>query len=389
MVPLGTAGKFADKDTVMKRSAAALAMLVAVGSASVALAQSPTTGWYTGIKAGLNDTRNADLRGTGGSTLSATNNYDLGWGLTGSAGYDWGAWRTELEIGYRRNILDTMNVRNDNGIPAAAGQAAQSGTSPSAGGDASSLAVMANLLYDFNTGTAWEPYLGVGLGTAQVQYNTVRGGGVGYVDDTDWKLAYQLIAGLAYWFDPNWAITADYRFFGTTDPRFSDRRGQSFESEYQSHSVLVGLTYRFGAPPPPPPAPAPAAAPAPPPPPPPAVVPPRPPAVAAPKQFIVFFDFDKSDITAQAQRIINDAATEWKRTGTARIALTGHADRAGTERYNQRLSERRAVAVKDALVRQGVPASVIATIGRGESQPLVPTADGVREPQNRRVEIVF
>ena len=53
------------------------------------------------------------------------------------------------------------------------------------------------------------------------------------------------------------------------------------------------------------------------------------------------------------------------------------------------LSLRRANAVKDALVREGVPATGIAVIGRGESQPLVQTADGVREPQNRRVEIVI
>jgi outer membrane protein OmpA-like peptidoglycan-associated protein len=52
------------------------------------------------------------------------------------------------------------------------------------------------------------------------------------------------------------------------------------------------------------------------------------------------------------------------------------------------LSLRRANAVKDSLVREGVPASAITVIGRGESNPLVPTGDGVREPQNRRVEIV-
>ena len=66
-----------------------------------------------------------------------------------------------------------------------------------------------------------------------------------------------------------------------------------------------------------------------------------------------------------------------------------HADRSGPENYNMALSLRRANAVKDALVREGVPATAISVVGKGETQPLVPTADGVREPQNRRVEIVI
>jgi outer membrane protein OmpA-like peptidoglycan-associated protein len=68
---------------------------------------------------------------------------------------------------------------------------------------------------------------------------------------------------------------------------------------------------------------------------------------------------------------------------------TGHADRSGPTNYNQRLSERRAEAVKSALVREGVPGNIIQTSGRGENENLVATADGVREPRNRRVEIVF
>jgi len=72
-----------------------------------------------------------------------------------------------------------------------------------------------------------------------------------------------------------------------------------------------------------------------------------------------------------------------------RIGVTGHADRSGSDAYNMALSLRRANAVKDQLVREGIPASAITVVGRGESQPLVQTADGVREPQNRRVEIVL
>ena len=69
--------------------------------------------------------------------------------------------------------------------------------------------------------------------------------------------------------------------------------------------------------------------------------------------------------------------------------MAGHADRSGTPQYNQRLSQRRADAVAAELVRRGVPRNAMAIQAFGESRPLVPTADGVREPQNRRVEIVL
>jgi outer membrane protein OmpA-like peptidoglycan-associated protein len=103
----------------------------------------------------------------------------------------------------------------------------------------------------------------------------------------------------------------------------------------------------------------------------------------------VFFDFDKSDITPEAARIIRDAADNAKRTGISRIVATGHADRSGSVPYNQALSERRSAAVKAQLVREGIAEGQIQAVGKGELDPLVPTADGVREPRNRRVEIVF
>jgi OmpA-OmpF porin, OOP family len=107
-----------------------------------------------------------------------------------------------------------------------------------------------------------------------------------------------------------------------------------------------------------------------------------------PQPYLVFFDFDRSDITPEADRIIRAAADAWKRGQTRMtVALVGHADRSGTDAYNQRLSERRAAAVRARLIQYGVGGETIQARGLGESQPLVPTADGVREPQNRRVEI--
>jgi OOP family OmpA-OmpF porin len=104
---------------------------------------------------------------------------------------------------------------------------------------------------------------------------------------------------------------------------------------------------------------------------------------------MVFFDWDRSNLSQQALNTIQQAADAYKTKGSARITATGHTDRSGPENYNMALSLRRANAVKDALVRDGVPATAITVVGKGETQPLVPTADGVREPQNRRVEIVI
>jgi OmpA-OmpF porin, OOP family len=105
------------------------------------------------------------------------------------------------------------------------------------------------------------------------------------------------------------------------------------------------------------------------------------------QNFLVFFDFDKSTITPEGQQVIQRAVDNFRRGGTPRIVATGHADRAGPDNYNMSLSDRRAIAVRQALVAAGVPANEIGTQARGEAQPLVPTPDGEREPQNRRVEI--
>nr|WP_238578779.1 OmpA family protein [Inquilinus limosus] len=103
----------------------------------------------------------------------------------------------------------------------------------------------------------------------------------------------------------------------------------------------------------------------------------------------MFFDFDSSRLTPEARSIVASAATDALRGESTRIDVTGHTDRSGTDAYNQALSVRRAEAVRRELVADGVADSLIIVRGVGESDPLVPTADGVREPQNRRVEIVM
>jgi OmpA-OmpF porin, OOP family len=112
-----------------------------------------------------------------------------------------------------------------------------------------------------------------------------------------------------------------------------------------------------------------------------------PPAAAPVEEFLVFFDFNSARLTPEAHEIVRSAAAVATRGGNPSLVLVGHADRAGPPDYNLALSRERADSVKAALVRLGVPGSNIQVEAKGESDPLIPTADGVAEPQNRRVQI--
>ena len=104
---------------------------------------------------------------------------------------------------------------------------------------------------------------------------------------------------------------------------------------------------------------------------------------------MVFFDWDSTRLSDASLNVLEQARDAFKAKQGARVTATGHTDTTGTEAYNMALSLRRANAVKDELVRQGVPAAAISVVGKGETGLLVQTGDGVREPQNRRVEIVI
>src|SRR6185437_9549515 len=182
--------------------------------------------------------------------------------------------------------------------------------------------------------------------------------------------------GLDYALTPNWSLGAEYRYTDLGN-RHAGATGFVDSNSFNYNVVRAVLTYRFAPPPPPPPAPAPmpAAAPAPMP--------------APPQTFLVFFDFDRYNLNEDARRVVEAAAGNYKSTGSARIEVSGYTDLAGTQAYNMRLSQRRADAVTAYLMRQGVPKNVMDVKWFGKQNPRVPTADGVREPQNRRVEIVM
>ncbi|WP_029009956.1 OmpA family protein [Azospirillum halopraeferens] len=122
--------------------------------------------------------------------------------------------------------------------------------------------------------------------------------------------------------------------------------------------------------------------------PPTAAAPTPPPAAAVQPQYQVFFDWDRSEITPAADRIIADVVQAVGTGQNARIHVIGHTDTSGPATYNQGLSERRAAAIRQALVARGVPATNITTEGVGETQLLVQTGPNVREPSNRRGQIL-
>ena len=322
---------------------------------------------YFGAEAGWSNLEDQRDRLKVGGAPSVNNRYDSGFAAGARVGYEWGPWRFEEEYAFRSNDLNHFAVGGFN-VPGASG-----------GRDAH--AIMTNVLYDFNlAGFGWNiglpvtPHIGVGVGAVNVS-DHVRVPGVGrLLSDDDWEFGYQAIAGLRYNFTPNIAADLDYRYLATTDATFKVPAAPAikYTSGYENHTLMASLVYRFGPP-------APVAAPP---------LPPAPPPVTR-RVFIVFFDWDRATITPDGMRIIQQAADAFRAGAPVQIQVTGYTDASGSAGYNQRLSERRANAVATALERLGVARTQMAVSGRGKNDQRVPTADGVREPQNRRVEIVF
>ena len=105
--------------------------------------------------------------------------------------------------------------------------------------------------------------------------------------------------------------------------------------------------------------------------------------------FRIFFDWGKPELTRDGEATLDEVAAAYQRLKPSRVALAGHADRSGPASVNLVASRRRAEQARAYLVAHGVPAAAMTIAAFGESRPIVPTADGVREMQNRRVEIAF
>ncbi len=354
-------------------------------------------GLYIGAGAGANFLQDERYRSGATNGFVPTNNrpklsFDTGATGIASIGYGLGnGLRLEVEGDYRYNSASN----NRSGGVAGVNVLRQTAKEEKYG-------VMANALYDFDPNLLGlaaipfpiTPYVGVGVGyqwealrqhTASVdQFGPIASN----LGGTQGSFAYQGIVGAAFPIPavPGLALTAEYRFLGLSDnrnfggpiiapatsstPLQIGRATARFSGEDYNHSLMIGLRYAFNAAPPP-------------------VEAPPPVVQQTNRTYLVFFDWDRADLTNRARQIIAEAAQATTRVQTTRIEVSGYTDSSGTARYNQGLSVRRAQNVSAELVRLGVPRQAITVQGFGETRQLVQTANGVREPQNRRVEIVL
>jgi OmpA-OmpF porin, OOP family len=400
---------------------AGVALAVAFGGAQAHAQLWPTGApgaWYIGPEGGWTSLTNNNsgtvtgvhFTGPNGGTFTTPGvanpqrNFDSGFNVGARGGYQWGPWRLEEEYSYRNNQGSNFTANGFLG--------SNFTTSGSRGqGQTTSNAIMTNLIYDFTLGWPVTPHIGAGIGAVEVntsasinRFTLANPIGSPIVPNTPlsvapqtfggtlvhgngWRFGYQAIGGIRYDFSPAVAFDLDYRYLGTTDQTLTNNArfpfpggsggtnccvGTRFNSSYHAHNVLASVTMKFGAPPAPPPP-----------------LPPAPPPPPVQKVFLVFFDWDKYNITPEGERIIQLAAQQYKAGGSVKLQVTGYTDTTGSYGYNQRLSERRANAVATRLAALGVARSDMSVAGRSFNDLRVPTPPGVREPQNRRVEILF
>ncbi len=365
-----------------------LAVVLALASTALATpALARDKSWYVGVEGGAMIVEDIDYD-IGALNNAGSVDHNYGYDVDAVMGYDFGGFRLETEVGYKRATVDgyssTTTTRAFNG--AGVGRNVPAGNFDYAGGSSSALSFMLNGLLDFGPDDGIQGFVGGGVGVARVKANYALTTGGDFLNDSDTVFAYQGLAGIRAPLTDHIDATLKYRFFNAENVKLVDVSNRVFDGRFRSHSILGGVTYNFGSPAEPAPAPAPAPAPEP-------VAPPAPPApvevVCSPGPFIVFFEWDKSDITPEAASILDNAVTQYQSCGNAQVMLAGHADKSGSASYNVGLSQRRADGVKAYLSSHAIPEGVISTEAFGESRPRVETADGVREVQNRRVEVTY
>jgi outer membrane protein OmpA-like peptidoglycan-associated protein len=370
------------------------ALFAATATVALAPAANAYEGLYGAIGAGLaymGDDREINSV-TSPLAFNSEADHDKGIGVYTALGYNYGnGWRTELEFNYRDN--DARHWTSD--VPDFSGFSGGTLT-----GSVSSWAVMANIIRDLNVGSdSFVPYIGAGIGYASLEselvgVNPIAANGLSplLVDDRDGNIAYQGIMGVAIGLAENVLLDISYRYFRTLNAQFDGTLAGSpltYDTSYVSHSVYAGLRWNFGGS-----GPAkvqykdcwdgssvPASAECPP------QLVEQAAAIAEPIEIVIYFDYDKSNLTPEAQDLIRQSAARALENDVSGVKVEGNADRSGSDQYNQDLSDRRSNVVRDALVAAGIPASAISTVGLGETNPAKPTPDGVREPLNRRTEV--
>lgn len=430
-----------------------LALLVAAGATALGTASAQDKeGFYAAAGVGYsygyggNDFR-SDVKGFDGETISTLDAQEFdsrldvsdGLALYGAIGkYFPRGIRGEFEISHRG--VDVTDMDGDSagfrGFPTGGnGQNVTAG----AGGNESGLASrgdnndigtlgvsagMVNVYKDlaFDWLGPFEPYIGAGLGfarvraeldnvdsqpavtDAQVQAAAVAGGQrVGYrifAQNDDFVTAVQALAGVSWALTDNLSVDLGYRFLRTGEYNFDayiNNEVAEVTGEYSVHETTLGLRWDFGVAGAAPVAAAVAAQPqtktcfdG-------TVVPMNQPCptdtedslTPAELRTVVYFEFDSAELSSAARSLLQRRANEAQSVDIIEVLVSGNTDTSGSAGYNERLSARRAQVVREALIQYGIPSDKIRIRALGETNLAKPTADGVREPLNRRTEIEF
>ena len=355
----------------MKKCAALLgaAAIVAISTPANAARLSSWYGVFEGGASSVQDFDISQYQTPAPVPVLSTLSTDVGWAALATVGYAYrNGWRMEMEGGYRHNGLDQRE-------PAGGGVPVQI-----TGGDLNQYTLMANVLYDFPSSSGLTFSLGAGAGAA---FGRIDGGSLAPSVQADHvSLAFQGLVGVSYsltsWLD----MVLNYRYLYTTSFEFADDQivapavAHIDTGDIQTHTLTMG--FRWGShksdPLPPP-----AVTSAPPP-------PPTQEAQIA-RQYVIYFGFNKCDITRDADMVLSEAAQSSRTLGSVAVKIVGHTDTVGSRQVNQKLSNCRANAAKMNLVDKGVAPAAIQAYGVGETQLLVQTTDNVKEPQNRRATI--
>ncbi len=347
---------------------------------------------YVGLAGGYSLLQNIKVNPNEGPLGAGPAQERFGNGFIGAGAVGWA-----FPNGVQIDVLGAYDYNNVNNLVPVPVPGRQTGHQESFGGFLEAL--YAFNLPKFGIPISWmSPYLGVGAGALATHVTlpeALSNGDLHHIGGTSGpNFAYEGIVGAAFPVSsvPGLAITADYRLVGIHNagdltgtfynrPAAVDPTGSiGLQKDIFVHLFTVGVAYAFNVPKPAP-APEPMVAPVPPP--------------AEARTYLVFFDWDRSDLTARAREIVAEAAQASTHVQTTRIEVDGYTDNSSIHggargaRYNQGLSVRRATSVRAELVRDGVPGGAIAIHGYGETHPLVATGPNTREPQNRRVEIIL
>lgn len=412
----------------------------AVAATTAALAQSSGAlagdGLYFGLQGGVNQVDEQTLRiqnadfglvplgpdFANGTRISRID-YDNGWlaGLVMGYAFRSGL-RLELDLARRENDADRQ--RDINGGVGGSNR----------NGEVSADTAMANIWLDLFKSRSIHPYIGGGYGGVRIELDDPAFRQTDLRKDRDTVGGYQAGAGIGFDLSPHWTLSLDYRYLSSEDATlkvFNAGSSSRVETDYTAQTAMATLRYYFSAdepapPPPPPVAEAPPAA---------VIVPPPPadsdgdgvtddldqcPATPAgvkvdgvgcplprckspePGEQVsldgcatgdvivlrgVNFEFDQSRLTANAQRILDGVGDSLIKAPGISIELGGHTDSLGSDEYNQRLSERRAAAVRQYLAGKGVERGRMTSRGYGESAPLADNGDEPGRESNRRVEL--